>query len=117
MCFIKTNMEQPNKAVEVTLLAIKDCAPYKKYVFNLVQTHEILICTRCPNWNCEDLRVGQHGYLEYKFVRAGQDTYYNRVSGYFDSYQYTANYFADFVPITHVLNNGFVVSDGIFKVQ
>ena len=35
------------------------------------------MCVRWPNWECRQLKNGESGYLDFKEVRAGIDTWYD----------------------------------------
>lgn len=109
-------MEQ-SKCVRVVLTAKKYSDGYLIYVFRNLDTMEFIMCSQCPNWNCKEVELMQEGFLEYRFVKAGKDTYFDKVSGKHLYYNYTAHYFQDFVPITHVLKDGFVVKTDVLKVS
>lgn len=84
---------------------------YTVYVFkDLDKEGNYVMCTKCPNWNSNNIDMFQEGFLTYKFVRAGEDTWFNNDSGKFEAYSYTANYFLDFVPITHVVDANRIVN-------
>lgn len=101
-------MEQQGNCVKARLVGQKRDGAYTVYVFQDLTTNEFKMCSRCPNWHGEEPKLMQEGFLTYRFVRAGKDTYFESSTGMFLAYQYTATYFLDFVPITHVLKNGYV---------
>ena len=68
----------------VKLLATFDHNGYISYVFKYLDEFDVkkykdkvIICTRYPNWDCRELKVGDIGYVEIEVVRAGIDTYYD----------------------------------------
>lgn len=71
--------------------------------------YSYVMCTVLPNWQHAELQKGQIGYLSYTVVRAGE-TWYDPESGEHVQYRYSANYFADFVPETHVIDGDRIVS-------
>jgi hypothetical protein len=100
-------MEGQNHICIKAMLVAKREEQYTVYVFqDIDKEDEYLMCTKCPNWNGQEIDLFQEGYLSYKFVVAGRDTWYKSETGEFFAYQWTAHYFLDFVPITHVLANG-----------
>lgn len=82
------------------------------YVFRNVnnEDHEtnLIMCTQSPNWCCEDVNLFQLGFVSLINVKAGIDTYFSRQHMQRFPYQYDGTYFLNFVPVTHVLENGFV---------
>lgn len=53
--------------------------------------------TRCPNWQqIGTMRIGDVGFVEYEIANAG-DTYYNRNTGTTCVYNYSGNYFINFI--------------------
>lgn len=89
-------------------MALKQDGSYTVYVFQDLTNDEFIMCSRCPNWQGDLPQLMQEGFLHYRDVVAGRDTYFDSSSGEFIAYQYTNTYFQDFVPITHVLRNGYV---------
>jgi hypothetical protein len=103
------NEEQSPLCIKAKLLAIRE-GIYITYVFqNMDNIKQYIMCTKCPNWNIPDFAIGMEGFLSYKFVQAGRDSWYSTKDMEFYPYQYTANYFQDFVPITHVINGDRIV--------
>lgn len=98
--------EQSHICIKATLVAIRE-DQYTVYVFeNTDKEDEYIMCTRPPNWNGRELDMFQHGFLSYKFIQAGKDCWFKAETGEWFPYAYTANYFLDFVPITHTLADG-----------
>lgn len=89
---------------------------YTTCVFQDLTTRKFIMVTRVPNWKGNLPTLMQEGYLEYKFVNAG-DKYYNTDLGRKVSYQYTNHYFLDFVPITHVLKDGYVIQSDTLQIK
>lgn len=61
-----------------------DSLGYIQYVFKYLldedkvrYNDEAVICTRYPNWQMRDLKIGEVGYVEIEVVRAGIDEYYD----------------------------------------
>lgn len=76
-----------------------DLGGYTTYVFQNLEEKSIydkyLMCTRWPNWEHRNLDLGENGYLTYKEVVAGVDTWYDGTS--FIPYNYTNIIFIKFV--------------------
>lgn len=76
-----------------------DLGGYTTYVFQNLEEKSIydkyLMCTRWPNWEHRNLDLGENGYLTYKEVIAGVDSWYNGTS--FIPYNYTNIIFIKFV--------------------
>lgn len=76
-----------------------DFGGYTTYVFQNLENKNIydkyLMCTRWPNWEHRNLDLGETGYLTYKEVVAGVDTWYDGTS--FIPYNYTNIIFIKFV--------------------
>lgn len=105
-------MEQKlENCIKARLVAVEDDGNYKVCVFeDLVTFGNFVMCTRCPNWNGVEPELLQEGYLSYRDVTAGKDRYYDAKDGMMKDYQYTATYYLNFVPITHVLNGNTIVT-------
>lgn len=71
---------------------------YTIYVFRDLDDYTYLMCTRLPNWECGNVEIGDIGYLDYRQVIAGIDTWYNQSIKDFVKYNYTGIYFNNFVP-------------------
>lgn len=104
-------MENKNECVIATLVAKRKSGEYITYVFKISYDRYVM-CTRLPNWNVPDVEIGQEGYLSYKFIQAGIDQWYDQFNKKMENYAYTANYFTDFVPISHVIDG-----DRIYKID
>lgn len=76
-----------------------DFGGYTTYVFQNLESKSVydkyLMCTRWPNWEHRNLDLGETGYLTYKEVVAGVDTWYDGTS--FIPYNYTNIIFIKFV--------------------
>lgn len=101
------------ECIKVVLEGYMEENPRKIYVFRNVNKdrndeREYIMCTQSPNWNCSHIEIFQEGFLTFKDVRAGHDTYYSNALGRDVQYQYDGTYLLNFVPLTHVLKDGFV---------
>lgn len=109
------------KCIKARLVAKLEDSAYVKYVFEDTcftnPSYRFITMTRCPNWHGQDITPMQDGYVTYKYVEAGKDTYYCVTDQTFKQYNYTAIYFQEFVPITHVLRNGYVVDKSTIIVS
>ena len=61
-----------------------DVNGYVIYVFKILEDNECqllgyknLTCVRFPNWECRELKIGDMGYVNFEFRRAGIDCWYN----------------------------------------
>lgn len=102
--------------VKARLVAVEEDV-YTKYVFEVLDDSSFVMVTRVPNWKGEKPTMLQEGFLQYKFVQAGKDTWFDSAYGIFRAYQYTTHYFLDFIPITHVLKDGFVSQTNIIQIK
>lgn len=89
--------------IRAQLLAMRE-GTYTLYVFKDLDDEKYIMCTKCPNWQSFNIEIFQEGFLTYKYVIAGHDSWLNRATGNFESYQYTANYFLNFIPTNSVVN-------------
>lgn len=105
--------EQNRKCIHAELKATRP-GDYTVYVFENISPKPgedpYVMCTKCPMWNTPDVSVGQKGFLSYQVVNAGEHKWYKHTTNEMINYAYSAVYFLDFVPITHVLENNVVVS-------
>jgi len=79
----------------------KDILDYTTYVFksledNIPFGHKYIMCTRCPNWQSNEIDIEDIGYLKYEEVKAGEK-WYNPQTGTYIPYNYTNIYFIKFV--------------------
>jgi len=111
-------MEQKNKiCVKARLVAKKDEGAYTQYVFQDMIKLDYIMCTRCPNWQTAQVNIMEEGFLEYHIVRGGIDTYYDSSMDLMKTYLDDATYFLNFVPITKVLKDGYVVDKSELLVK
>lgn len=86
---------------KVQLLTKKEDQGYITYVFlNLDSTciyDKYIMCVRFPNWDCCTIDIGDKGFLNYRFVTAGKDVWYNKTTDSFEHYKQTDCHFIDFV--------------------
>lgn len=78
----------------------KDFAGYITYVFQNLEInptfgHKYIMMTRWPNWQHRNIEIDEIGYVTYKEVQAGIDTWYDGTK--FVSYNYTNIVFIKFV--------------------
>ena len=81
--------------IRCKLIAEKD-GIYKTMVFQNLDNYEYLMCTRLPNWDCENLDIGSEGFLCYEFVKAGE-SYFDSKENKYIKYLYTNIYFKNFI--------------------
>jgi hypothetical protein len=94
--------------IKAKLLAKRE-SDYTVYVFQLEENDKYIMCTKCPNWSTPELNLYQEGFLKYKSVRSGKDIWYDSISQSYFPYKYTANYFMDFIPLTHVVDGNRII--------
>lgn len=70
---------------------------YVKYVFRNLENGKPILCTKFPNWDCPPIKLHTAGYLKYKEIIAGKDTWYDHANDVFRFYKYDADQFIDFV--------------------
>ena len=80
----------------------KDLFGYITYVFECLEDnapfgYKYKMVTRLPNWNHKDIEIGEIGYLTYKTVEAGKDSWYDRDTGNMIPYNYSNIYFVKFI--------------------
>lgn len=95
------------KTLHVELVE-KQEGQYTLYVFSdLEQPNDsidkyIMVC-KLPNWTGPFPEIGDHGYIQIDIVNAGEK-YYRRDTGTLVDYNYTANYFLNFVKEQEKIN-------------
>lgn len=92
---------------EVRLEAIRGGA-YTIYVFKNLETGNIIMCTKLPNWDCPSISVGEEGFLKYESVLAGQ-TYYDPTTDTDIKYKYTNIYFINFVKKSEITKENNII--------
>jgi len=83
----------------VKLIAyLVDLYDYCTYVFENLDYKDVdfkyIMCTKFPNWNTKEIKVGDIGYVLVRYITAG-DKYYN--GQIFNTYNYTNVQFLKFV--------------------
>ena len=73
-----------------------DPEQYVTYVFQDLESKEYLMCVQFPNWEHRSLRLGEIGFLEYKEIRAGIDTWFD--GSKMIPYNYNNIQFIKFIP-------------------
>lgn len=81
---------------------------YTVYVFKNLEDGTYVMCTKLPNWNAPELKIGDEGYLKYEEVTAGQK-YFNALMQAEGTYNYSNVYFDSFVLISPENNNGEII--------
>ena len=79
---------------EAELLAVKE-GTYTMYVFKDLIENKFIMCTRLPNWQVQEINIGDVGYLKIKEVCAGDN--YVDVDNTKHNYKYDNIYFENFV--------------------
>ena len=82
---------------EAKLLAIKE-GVYTTYVFKDYINNKYIMCTRLPNWQVQEINIGDEGFLQYQEVNAG-DSYYDASIENYKKYNYSNIYFNNFVNV------------------
>lgn len=75
----------------------EDIGGYIIYVFQNLANGSYEMCTRLPRWESPIIRIGDKGFVKYREVIAGKDTWYDNKSNQNIPYLYTGVYFVDFV--------------------
>lgn len=88
--------------IKAKLLTLrKEPGGYIIYVFENLEYRDItkhyIKTVRFPNWECPLVRIGDIGYLEYKEVEAGKDSWYDSQAQVSILYKYDNTIFKDFV--------------------
>lgn len=84
------------KTIRAKLVALAIEGEYTIYVFENFAGGYITT-TRLPNWEAPELKLGDIGYLVYKEVEAGKDTWYNIDTNQHITYSYSEIYFRKFI--------------------
>lgn len=79
-----------------------DILGYITYVFKNLESsvpfgHKYIMVTRLPNWQHRDIEINEIGYLSYKEVIAGKDSWFCQETGQMVPYNYTNIYFVKFI--------------------
>ena len=79
-----------------------DIGGYIVYVFqNLEHTciykDKYVMVTRFPNWESPSIKIGDVGYLKYKEVKAGEDTWWDSTTNQYNKYKYDSMIFLEFI--------------------
>jgi hypothetical protein len=86
------------ETLRVRLVAAQEnVGGYIQYVFEDLKTGAYKACTRCPNWDSPFLVVGDIGFLKYREVVAGKDTWYDSENNIQVPYKNTDFYFETFI--------------------
>lgn len=88
----------------------KDWAGYTNYVFRIYPISgptRLISCSKCPNWNTPPISIGAWGYVEYKEVKAGEDTWWDGNKNV--PYRYNNCYFIKFIPLKPKVEKKFIM--------
>ncbi len=81
------------------LIAYEDDFGYINYIFlNLESTNmynKYILCTRYPNWQHRELKLGEIGFLTYREIDAGIDEWFDGTN--FIPYRYSTVQFIKFI--------------------
>lgn len=79
----------------------EDAGGYITYVFENLDPcdllHKYLMCVRFPRWQCDNINIGDCGYIKYRQVEAGVDKWYDSNIDKYVPYKYTDIHFLDFI--------------------
>ena len=81
---------------------------YTVYVFQNLDTHEYVMCTKLPNWQTPLINIGDIGFVEIQIVKAG-DEYFNLETQATAKYQYSNIYFINFILEQNIINNQLIL--------
>ena len=88
-----------------------DIGGYITYVFenldNPTPDTRYLMCVQFPNWNQENIQIGDVGYLNTKYVKEGISQWYDGEK--MNVYKYTNLVFLKFIKELKQVNNDFLV--------
>lgn len=71
---------------------------YVIYIFQDLNNYDYIWTTLVPNWNMQTIpHIGDIGFLKYKAVEAGSDTWYDPVKQIKVPYKFTGMYFEGFI--------------------
>lgn len=86
-CKLLTYQVDPGDYVTYVFLNLDSKTVYDRYI----------MCTKHPNWQSNPIGIGQIGYLKFKEIEAGKDTWYNQDSNEFIAYKYDGIQFFEFI--------------------
>lgn len=88
----------------------EDLGGYITYVFENLEENDpyekYIMCTRFPNWDTPFPDKYDEGFLQFREVIAGQDSWYDHSSNSYIPYKYTNFHFINFIkdkPISDIL--------------
>lgn len=104
------------ETIKARLLASR-ISEYTVYAFeNLDMPGEYILCTLLPNWENGKVEVGQEGILSYRRVKAGEVWVCPRTF-HENQYAYSAIYYDDFIPQTHIVDGNRVINSKVITVS
>lgn len=81
---------------------ITDIQGYTTYVFEILDHDDVrrldtkyVMCVKFPNWESSPIKLEEAGYLSFREIEAGKDTWFNGTS--FVKYNYDMVQFLNFV--------------------
>jgi hypothetical protein len=83
---------------------------YVVYVFEVLDAQfedKYIMCTRYPNWNHRNIEIGEEGYLEFSFHRAGFDKWFDGTR--MVPYLYTGIQFLKFIEKPKEVTNKYTI--------
>lgn len=88
--------------IKAQLEAKENDLGYTIYVFKNLENnppfgHKYIMCVRPPNWDAKEIELNDKGFLTYKEVIGGVDTWYDVYTRELIPYKYTNIYFIKFV--------------------
>lgn len=89
------------------LLAVRE-GTYSTYVFQNLDDNTYIMCTRLPNWQVPEIQLGDIGFLEYQFVKSGEE-YFDIATQATKYYLYSNVYFINFIQKTDILQNNEII--------
>lgn len=90
---------------------VTDGLGYTNYVFENLEYNDVLykyiMCVRFPNWCHGIIKIGDEGFLSYKYVRGGIDEWFDGENHI--KYKYTNFIFMKFVDCTPIKDEDIIV--------
>lgn len=94
--------------VEYVKLVGKTCTDhfgYQTLVFQKMSgSKSYIMCTKFPNWDSSTIKINDIGYLKYREVIAGKDTWFDSENNQYIPYKNTDCHFINFVHEPKVQN-------------
>ena len=81
---------------------------YSLFVFKDLESNELIMCTKLPNWNMPNLEVGEIGFIKLEKVSAGEN-FYNPDDGSEGTYRYNNVYLHNFVRESDIMESNIIL--------